>query len=84
MTLLMVGGPTESAMRTMSQEQLGAGCAGGMEADVFAARSPPRHHTHFVRTKKIRKWHNNDFVVGMGKGTISYPISYILVPRMFF
>ena len=65
-------------MHVVSQVQLGAGCAGGMEADVFAARSPPRHHTHVVRTEKIRKWANNDFVVCMEKGTISYPVPYIL------
>ena len=72
----MVGGPTESAMRTMSQEQLGAGCAGGMEADVFAARLPPRHHTHFVRREKNKEMGQQRFCYFYGYGYEIVPFSY--------
>ena len=55
-------------------------CVG--KAQVASSTAPKASRSSapyiFVRTKKTRKWANNDFVVCMEKGTISYPVPYIL------
>ena len=76
---LMARGPTRSAIHVVGQEQLGAGWMGSAKAGFFAAGVAAMLSYAFVVRKKIRKWHNNEKLVGLGVST-NLQYKFVLAP----